>query len=456
MELRGITDGRSWDTRERQVLEHLRDYPKQTQSQIAEALGITRQAVNKILARRPGGDGAVAPTTSPQNRWPKGSLGALLDAKGHRSTHYALPAKRAWLLSVDFGAKHVRVMSSNFQRTSESPSAPEPCDVLFDPSAALTAAAELIEAERKRRKFRKQDVAGIVVGLPFAVHEGRARDPGPWRYVQVGAQLREILGWKVRPPVRVRSDAQLGALAEWDALRRRRYGRKDGALPLPRGLLYVKFSTKLSGAAVVWGQVLDGFSGHAGSFLHTPAKPYLEDAPTCEECARHCTSSVAALQRVFDDVERLGHPIAGADTEKRAAALIAIRDGTPRKRLAHAAETLGRSLGSAANTLDPERVVIGGAFTSQLASSEILALVDLGFQETAHPSIARANPLRGGTETGKAAAAGGIALGLHEFAVDFLLRRLEAEREELLPRPDEVAAEDDESEDDALRETPAV
>jgi predicted NBD/HSP70 family sugar kinase len=412
--------------------------------------------VNKILARRPGVDGVVAPATSPASRWPTGSLGALLDAQGHRSTRYALPAKRAWLLSVDFGAKHVRVMSSNLQRTSESPSAPVPCDVLSDPSAALTAAVELIEAERKRRKFRKQDVAGVVVGLPFAVHEGRARDPGPWRYVHVGAQLRELLGWKTQPPVRVRCDAQLGALAEWDAIRRRRRARKDGAFTLPRGLLYVKFSTKLSGAAVVWGQVLDGFSGHAGSFLHTPAEPYLADAPVCEECARHCTSSVSALQRVFDDVERLGYPIVGADTEQRAAVLIAMRTGDPRKRLAHAAETLGRSLGSAANTLDPERVVIGGAFTSQQASSKVLALVGRGFRETAHPSIARADPLRGGTETGKAAAAGGIALGLQEFAVDFLLRRLEAERQELLPRPSEAAAEDDEDEDDGLPETPAA
>jgi predicted NBD/HSP70 family sugar kinase len=124
--------------------------------------------------------------------------------------------------------------------------------------------------------------------------------------------------------------------------------------------------------------------------------------------------------------------------------------------LVHAAETLGRSLGSAANTLDPERVVIGGAFTSQQASSKILALVGRGFRETAHPSIARADPLRGGTETGKAAAAGGIALGLQEFAIDFLLRRLEAERQELLPRPSEVAAEDDEDEDDAVPETPAA
>lgn len=430
----------------RLLLEHLLEHGWSTQTEIADAIGMSRQGINKLLT------GEFETALKPE----RASLQKLLDRRvrrrpGSRSgrphDEYAMPRDIGRILSVDFGSKHIRVRTGDFRGKVHGQREEERLDVVGQPSAALAAAAEQIKTEVRNLAGGQTALAGIVVGLPFAVFEDKARDRGPWRDRDVTHELTQLLKWKQAPPMRVSSDAALGALAERDALRA---DPEHGASALARSggtICYVKFSSAVSGANVVDGAVLTGSAGFGDAFLHMPVER-MTSAP-CPQCGRVCVSSFASLRAVFDDMATMGKRLEGADSESRARSLMVLarHDTDVEERLRLAATTLGAALGHAANVIDPDVLVIGGAFTDLQDANDVNAWIRQGLDEVVHPGIGHRLQLLAGRETGRAAVVGGVILGREQFAVDYLLRQL-------VPDQDAPAERDDDSPDKPDNDTP--
>ena len=96
----------------------------------------------------------------------------------------------------------------------------------------------------------------------------------------------------------------------------------------------------------------------------------------------------------------------------------------PRRALAEAAAVVGRVLGPAASTVNPDVIVVGGAFGGggyDLIADGLLA----GLKETAFPAAFDAVTLRTGKRTQRAAALGAVSLILREGLTDYLFERID-------------------------------
>jgi predicted NBD/HSP70 family sugar kinase len=146
----------------------------------------------------------------------------------------------------------------------------------------------------------------------------------------------------------VENEANLGALAElW-----------HGAAG--QDFVHVSAQAGIGGALVAGGTLLRGRRGFAGELGHVPVHP---DGPPCP-CGSHgCLEQYAGEEAVL---RRAGLPDAAGDRVARLAAEAAAGRAEVLRALRDAGQALGIALAGAVNLIDPERVVLGGAY-AQLA-----------------------------------------------------------------------------------------
>jgi predicted NBD/HSP70 family sugar kinase len=373
-----------------QMLDYLRGNPWSAPSKIARDLGVHRSTPGRTL---------------------KKAFPALHESGGA----FALRLEKGCLVVIDLGTGHWRVAIDRLTPNLAACDPHwEPANVIDQPEEAIAAAAAYIEGELGDRA--REDVAGIVVGLPFPLHDDdRIRHKRLWKTFDPAAAVKAELEWA--PEIKLESDVGLGAIAEFDGV------RKQGR-PSRRGLIYVKWSSRLGAATLLDGRLVRG-DGLASSFFHNPIDP----SGGCDICERHCTAEFASLASVFDRVvERVGSKAAAlreGDAETRAKELYALcqKNDDAAEIVREAARAIGRSLGLAANVTAPNTIVIGGAFTEPAAARWTLACIDEGFSEVVTPEIRRETQISPGQYTGKAAAAGGLVLASEEFVVPFVYDR---------------------------------
>ncbi|MFC6063784.1 ROK family protein [Streptomyces ochraceiscleroticus] len=172
-----------------------------------------------------------------------------------------------------------------------------------------------------------------------------------------GTRLREELSARLGLPVAADNDANVFALAE------QTYGAGAGCA----SALYVSVGTGIGGGLVTGGRLLRGAHWTAGEFGHM-AVPEAAGRPC--NCGRaghlEAVASGPAITARFrelsgeEDVYDLRKVAALAEPDAR-------NDGSgtaSRTALAEGAGALGRALAGLVNTVDPERVVIGGGVAS--------------------------------------------------------------------------------------------
>ena len=216
--------------------------------------------------------------------------------------------------------------------------------------------------------------------LPVALEEALSATPIPQRKLIAvgvadpglvdrasGRALRavNVPGWEnvaVRDILKSATRMKLPILVErgdgLQALGETAYGAARGA----RSVLFVSLvDDGVGGGLVEDGRLAAGRNGGAGEIGHMNLGP---DGPLCGCGLRGCLEAHIAPRRLLDKL-RADYP-ESSNVPDFAALLQGARDGQEpcRAVLAHAAELLARAVGSAINLLNPERVLLGGYFTT--------------------------------------------------------------------------------------------
>ncbi|WP_406134840.1 ROK family protein [Streptomyces sp. NBC_01089] len=173
-----------------------------------------------------------------------------------------------------------------------------------------------------------------------------------------GTRLSEELTARLGLPVAADNDANVFALAE------QTYGAGVGC----RSALYVSVGTGIGGGLVIGGRLLRGAHSTAGEFGHIAVPEATGLSCNCGRTGHlEAVASGPAMTARFreltgsDNGDGLRHVAALAETDPGPAGT----DGAAARRvLAGGAGALGRALAGLVNTVDPERVVIGGGVAS--------------------------------------------------------------------------------------------
>lgn len=262
------------------------------------------------------------------------------------------------ILVFDLGGTWLRAgladASGRLQRRWRRPTPTEGPDAVI---AAMVAAAHELDPERTAVGIGiaapgpLDPAAGMVLTMPNL--------PG-WRDLPLAALLAKALG----RPTWLHNDASLAALGE------ARLGAGSGADPL----VYFTLSTGIGGGIVIGGRLFEGRHGLAGELGHIlldPAGPVcglghagcLEALASGSALARRALEALAAgaipadsaLLALAADRPPAASMLAAAALQGDTWALAAWQD---------AGRALGRGLASIVNTLDPERIVLGGGLTA--------------------------------------------------------------------------------------------
>ena len=247
-------------------------------------------------------------------------------------------------IGVDIGRTHVRVAVADLglQVLAEGV---EHVDVPGHPEETLTLVTELTERVLKESAVEPSALLGVGVGLPGPVDRvsgrlGSATILPGWE----GFAPRDELEKRLRTPVQVENDANLGALAE-------------GQLGAGRGsrvLAYVKVATGVGAGLVVDGRLFRGASGAAGEIGHTTQA---NSGPVCRCGNRGCLEQLAGATALLAQMAVAGVELDGVESLLRLAA-----DGhaIARRLLVDAGEHIGLAVANLVALIDADRVVVGG------------------------------------------------------------------------------------------------
>lgn len=216
------------------------------------------------------------------------------------------------------------------------------------PRETLGLVAGLARAALAEAAGHGLEPAGVAVAVPGLVTPDGVVAHAPnlgWRAVDVAAELSSLLPGPLRGrPPEVENEANLGALAElW-----------HGAVG--RDFVHVSAGAGIGGALVAGGMLLRGRRGFAGELGHVPVYP---DGPACACGAHGCLEQYAGEEAVL---RKCGLDGASGDRVSLLAAAAAAGRAEVLRALDDAGRALGIALAGTVNLVDPEMVVIGGAY----------------------------------------------------------------------------------------------
>ncbi|MDI3405013.1 ROK family protein [Streptomyces cavernicola] len=346
------------------VLRSVHDEGETTRAAVAARSGLTRAAVSSLVEQLLGGGFLSESGKSFSGQ--AGRPGTVLKVArtGPAGVGVEINVDCTTVCVVDLsGVDRVRLTEHHDNRGAP------PADVLARAARITARALESAAAQELHP-------AGAHLALPGLVSGGTVRQAPNLGWTQVRAaelfeqalsdvQLDEPVGTQGRPrsrdashpallpmPVSSGNEADAAALAElWFG------GRTDTGGRGLRTFLYLTGEIGIGGALVVDGELLPGAHGFAGEIGHTVVD---EDGPLCR-CGSHgCLEQYAgqaALLRAAGLPEDAGPP-GVTDLERRA------RDGdeSALAALTAAGRTLGLVLANAVNLIDPDAIVLGGAY----------------------------------------------------------------------------------------------
>ncbi len=319
------------------VLGYLRREAPCSRAAIAAGTGLNKATVTSIvgelLERR-----LVRETQQTQNHVGRPATLLVLDGSAYATIGLEVGARGLTALACDAAGEQIL----RWHRAGPG----------VDAGPAKTVAAVVALARRAITTVQSsgRQVLGITVGVPGLVNRDGAVVLAAglgWRDVPLRAELAEALG---RPdiPVTVDNDASLGVLAE------HLYGPYAGT----PNLIQLTGDTGVGAGIIADGRPLAGHLGYVGEIGHLRLVP---DGPACGCGRRGCLEALAGLPAILEQVDgsidddpqhQLETLIRRADTQ----------DAAVTKVLAEAGTHLGQGIAALVNILNPEVVLLGGAY----------------------------------------------------------------------------------------------
>jgi glucokinase-like ROK family protein len=318
------------------VIDLLRERGVASRAEIARATGLSRSTVSTIVSDLIGA-GLV-------NEQEEATGVAHGDQGGRPPVLLALDRSAGVAVGVDFGHTHLRVAVSDL---SHDVLAEDTRDLDVDHSAAegLDAAASLVDRVLKRARVQRKRVLGVGMGLPGPINRATGAVgsssilPG-WVGVDAAAEMTK----RLRIPVYVENDANLGALAEFV------WGSGKGF----SDLIYIKLSSGVGAGMLLGGRLYHGTGGTAGEIGHTVVQP---GGAICRCGSRGCLETVASAKAIADVLgDSRGEPVSIREL------LDLARDGDAAaiRLIGEAGREIGIAVANLCNVINPDRVIVGG------------------------------------------------------------------------------------------------
>lgn len=288
---------------------------------------------------------------------------------GRRALSVRLNTRGAVAIGIDFGRRHVRVALAGYSCTLiDEGFADLPRG--HHAAVAIDAACGLLDRLLAANQVASRAILGVGVGIPGPIDRRTwTVVPGvnlpEWEGVQI---LDEIQG-RLRHPVHLDNDANLGALAQvtW------------GAYQTVDNLVFLKIGSGIGCGLIINGAPFYGHIGVTGEIGHAMVDLY---GPICRCGNRGCLETVASTSTM---IELLCH---GAEARLTTEDIIqnANRGDSATLRVVEdAGLAVGRALAAIANLMNPEVVVVGGPLAD--LGEILLAPIRRGLSRNALPIV---------------------------------------------------------------------
>ncbi|WP_211592303.1 MULTISPECIES: ROK family transcriptional regulator [unclassified Microbispora] len=306
---------------EERVLRVLRQNGAQSRNEIAARVGLSRTTVSEITSDLLGRGAIRVVDTDAVER-----VGS-----GRPAERLALDPASGQYMGVDFGHRRVNVLvadaaheiiASGTARYEESAQWPE----------RLDAGLALIDRLSAETGVHYGALQAIGIGVPGWGDRSRADG------------VAEVFAQRFHAAVTVDNNVRFAGLAE--AL----HAQSDSV----RDLIYLRLSDGVGGGLVVGGQLVRGSRGFAGELGHVTA---VAGGAQCRCGKRGCVETVASAPAILARCRELGVPV---DTLEDLKAAVEIAHPVVDQVLREAGTTVGRVLGTAVMTLNPDEIVLGG------------------------------------------------------------------------------------------------
>jgi glucokinase-like ROK family protein len=359
------------DLNRSRVIGALRDRGKASRAEIARATGLSRSTVSSIVS-----DLIDAGLLS-EHREATGV--AHGEAGGRPPVLLSLNPSAGLAVGVDFGHTHLRVAVSDLSHDILAESRREQ-DVDHSAGEGLDAATEVMDKVLEEADVDRERVLGVGMGLPGPINRSTGTVgsssilPG-WVGVDAAAEMER----RIRLPVYVENDANLGALAEfvWGAGK----GHSD--------VVYIKLSSGVGAGLLLGGRLHEGAGGTAGEIGHMPAQNGTE---ICRCGSRGCLETVASARAIAGQLSASrGEPV----STQKLLELTANRNPAASRLIAEAGREIGVALAGLVNLVNPDCVIIGGDLSAaaELITEPVLesirryALASAAEQVTVVPGV---------------------------------------------------------------------
>lgn len=266
--------------------------------------------------------------------------------------------KEKWLVGVDLGGTTTKLAFLN-QNGDILQKWEIATDISEQGKNITTNIATAISEKLKELREREERLLGIGIGAPGPVNVETGVIYEAINLGWTNYPLRDLLAETTGLPVAVDNDANMAALGEmWK-------GAGNGA----KDLVCVTLGTGVGGGVIANGSIVQGVSGAAGEFGHVIVE--MEDGAVCNCGLRGCLETVASAtgivrlaMRKLDNYEdsQLAHIFRqdGHITAKDVADCAKQGDQYAQSVFDRVSFYLGYVLANVANTVNPDKIVIGG------------------------------------------------------------------------------------------------
>ena len=318
------------------VVNALRERGRASRAEIARATGLSRSTVSSIVSD------LIESGLLTEER---DALGvAHGEAGGRPPVLLSLDPSAGLAVGIDFGHTHLRVAVSDLSHEVLAETRRE-LDVDHSADQGLDAAVELVDQVLNEAKVDRNGVLGVGMGLPGPINSstrtvGSSSILPGWVGVDAAAEMQR----RLRLPVHVENDANLGALAEyvWGSGR----GHSD--------VIYIKLSSGVGAGLLLGGRLHEGAGGTAGEIGHTPAQ---QGTAICRCGSRGCLETVASARAIAEQLgASRGEPVSTQELLR----LTAEGDPAAARLIAEAGREIGVALAGLCNLINPDCVIIGG------------------------------------------------------------------------------------------------
>lgn len=367
------------------VVDALRREGTASRSELVRATGLSRTTVGNVVADLLERGLAVEQTAAPEAA-----------GRGRPPARVRLDAAAGAAVGIDFGHRHLRVAVADLSSHVLAERWVE-LDVDHEADDALAAAADLVDGVLVDAGIERERVVGAGMGLPGPI-DARSGTVGSsvilpgWS----GVDARAALAQRLRLPVEVDNDANLGARAE------AAYGAGRGYTDL----VYVKVASGIGAGLVLGGRLHAGTAGIAGEVGHIQVTP---DGAVCRCGNRGCLESVAAVPALLE----LLRPARGDDLGIRG--LVGLLEGDDpgaRRVVTDAGRVLGRVLADLCNALNPQAIIVGGDLSA--AGAPLFDGINESLGRYALPAVAASLQVVAGELGERAEVLGALALVITE------------------------------------------